>query len=178
MSLDKGKANVFVRGKHTLFMFTAIKPDGSERDANLAREQLATILNVPLVRVVPNHDYESKPEDAAYVFRFKAALPARVYNHSLETDERGKFINKGKFIDKKVVFHFPEEVKETPQRQGKPLEAMPGLEEDEPEVKAPNAMPADTTELILRLIDRQDKQAEQIQMLAEIIGKMALQGRI
>ncbi len=168
MKLDKAKANVVVRGKHTLFMFTATKPDGTKRDVDIARQQLAHILKVPLVRILHNHDYEERPEGAAYVFRFKAALPDRVRNPD----------GKGEFIAKKIVFHFPEETAETPQRQGKALEAMPGTEDDEPEVKAPNATPADTTELILRLIDRQDKQAEQLQMLAEIIGKMALQGRI
>ena len=65
MTLDKSKANVIERGGHTLFLFTAKKADGSNRDPVLARQQLATILNVPLVKVVINHDYKDKPKGIA-----------------------------------------------------------------------------------------------------------------
>lgn len=165
MSLDKAKANVFARGKHTLFMFTATKPNGSKRDVDIAREQLANILKVPLVKVVPNHDYEGRPKEAAFVFRFKGLLPDRVRNPD----------GKGRFIDKGVVFHFPEEVV-APKKTSAVLEAMPGTENDEdtPDVKAGTSTPTDIADIVALLVQRQDEQMKQTQMLAEIIGRLVL----
>lgn len=170
---DKSKANVIERGGHTLFMFTAKKADGSDRDPELARQQLATILNVPLVKVVVNHDYKDKPKGIAYVFRFKKALPARVHSPS---EKKGE---KGRFIAKEIVFHFPEA--EQPAKKTETVfEAMPGTEDDEPEeVDAPTQAGSNTLETILtRILDRQDEQARQMELLAEIIRVAALKGMI
>lgn len=170
--LEKGRANVIVRGKNTLFMLTAEKPDGSPRDANLAREQIAFILGVPLKEIVPNHSYNGKPEDAAYVFRYKDVVRNNVHSIGLPKSKRGQFINKN------VLFNFIDETEaaaETPKPKGKEFKTL--LEDDdEPkrEGDVPTLPPTTNNDLLMLLIKRQDEQAVQLQMLAEIMGKLAL----
>ena len=174
MTFDKSKANVIERGGHTLFLFTAKKADGSNRDPVLTRQQLATILNVPLVKVVINHDYKDKPKGIAYVFRLKRALPPRVHTPSEEKGEKGKFINK------EVVFHFPER-EEVIKRTDAVLEAMPGTEDDEPEeMVAPTLSMGNITieKALMQILDIQDKQAKQMEVVMETIRLAVLSGKI
>lgn len=168
---DSKKFNVLVRGKHTLLVIAQM--DGKrKRDADKLRLQIANMLSVDAKAVIPNHDYDGLPDGKWFCFRYKGQIPARIRRPSINEDRH-------LFCAKEAVLNFVDETKPV-KKTNTVLEAMPGTE-DEPEQAATKAevrQASDTQALIMLLIDRQDEQAKQMEMLAEIIRVAALKGKI
>jgi hypothetical protein len=86
------------------------------------------------------------------------------------------------FCAKEAVLNFVDETKPV-KKTNTILEAMPGTE-DEPIAREDEATPMPTISsdvmatILTRILDRQDEQAKQMEMLAEIIRVAALKGRI
>ena len=167
---DGKKFNVLVRGQDTLFVVAQM--DGKrKRDADKLRLQIANMLSVSSKAIVPNHDYSGLPEGKWFCFRYKKGqIPARIRRPSLEEDRH-------LFCAKELVLHFPEAEAEAPKPEGKEFKTLlPSDDDDEPrrEGDTPTLPPTDTNALIMLLIQRQDEQMRQTQMLAELMGRLAL----
>ena len=174
MKLDNQKFNVMERGQHTLFMLTAKKPDGTKRDPELVRAQIANMLGVDLRRVTPNHDYEGKPKDAAYVFRFKGKLPRNL---------RRPITGEGKhlFVAADLVLNMLKD-EPAPKKVAKGMQPMPGLPDEEDEAQSegdsPVVAPITTNEkALLELLKGQQDIMRHIQYLYEQMGLEAIKRR-
>lgn len=165
MQFDSKRFNVLVRGKHTLFVVTQKKPDGSMRDPELLRKQLANMLFTDLRSIVPNHDYDGLPEEGQwFCFRFKGSIPRTIRRPSIETGNH-------EFIAKEAVLNFVDETKPV-HKTSTVFRTMPGTE-DEPmreEMAAPTPNIAANDAMLILLTEVLKNQ----QYLAEIIGKMAM----
>lgn len=170
---DNKKFNVLIRGKHTLFVVTANKPDGSKRDPELLRKQLANMLFVDLRSVIPNHDYEGLPKGQWLCYRFKGSIPRTIRRPSIEAGSH-------EFIAKEVVLHFPEAEAEAP--KGKEFKTL--LEDDDKPQREGDVLtlpPVSNSDITMLLMQRQEQQdalmtkiLENQQMLAELMGRLAL----
>ena len=141
------------------------------------RHQMQALAQAGYRAIAPDqrgYNLSDKPKGIAYVFRLKKALPPRVHTPSEEKGEKGKFINK------EVVFHFPER-EEVIKRTDAVLEAMPGTEDDEPEeMAAPTLSMGNITieKALMQILDIQDKQAKQMEVVMETIRLAVLSGKI
>jgi len=171
---DNKKFNVLVRGKHTLLVIAQM--DGKrKRDVDKLRLQIANMLSVDAKAVIPNHDYDGLPDGKWFCFRYKGQIPARIRRPSINEDRH-------LFCAKEAVLNFVDETKPV-KKTNTILEAMPGTE-DEPIAREDEATPMPTISsdvmatILTRILDRQDEQAKQMEMLAEIIRVAALKGKI
>lgn len=172
---DNKKFNVLIRGKHTLLVIAQM--DGKrKRDAEKLRLQIANMLAVEAKAVVPNHDYDGLPEGKWFCFRYKGQIPARIRRPSVDEDRH-------LFCAKAAVLNFVDETK-TVKKTKTVFETMPGTEGDVAAAREDEAAPMPTigsdamVTILTRILDRQDEQAKQMEMLAEIIRLAALSGKI
>ncbi len=175
MQFDSKKFNVLIRGKHTLLVIAQM--DGKrKRDVEKLRLQIANMLSVEAKVVVPNHDYDGLPEGKWFCFRYKGQIPARIRRPSIDEDRH-------LFCAKTAVLNIVDETKPV-KRTNAVLETMPGTEGEGAAAREETAVPTPTVgsdamvTILTRILDRQDEQAKQMEMLAEIIRLAALSGKI